>query len=59
MVETFEQDDFMILANQLYPAPDSAIRLEGIRKITKEKVIEMDKSADSFLHRAEPMAIEI
>lgn len=59
MVETFEQDDFMILANQLYPAPDSAIRLESIRKITKEQAIEMDKYADSFVHHAEPIAIEI
>ncbi len=59
MVDTFEQDDFMILANQLYPAPDSAIRLESIRKITKEQAIEMDKYADSFVHHAEPIAIEI
>lgn len=43
MVETFEQNDFMILANQLYPAANSAIRLDSIRKISKEQAIEMDK----------------
>lgn len=59
MVETFAQDDFNILANQLYPVTDKAIRLESIRKITKEQAIEMDKYADSFIHHAEPIAIEI
>ncbi|MFM7087024.1 MAG: hypothetical protein ACKOXO_08550 [Cyanobium sp.] len=58
MVETFEQNDFMILANQLYPAANSAIRLDSIRKISKEQAIEMDKYADSFVHHAEPIAIE-
>jgi hypothetical protein len=59
MAETFEQNDFMILASQLYPAPDSAIRLDSIRKISKEQAIEMDGYADSFIQHAEPVVVEI
>ena len=59
MAETFEQNDFMILAGQLYPAPDSAIRLDSIRKISKEQAIEMDGYADSFVQHAEPVVVEI
>ena len=59
MVNTFEQNDFMILANQLYPAPDSAIRLDSIRKIKKEQAIELDSYADAFTAHAEPVVIEV
>jgi len=59
MVDTFEQNDFMILANQLYPAPDSAIRLDSIRKITKEQAIELDSYANAFTAHAEPVVIEV
>jgi hypothetical protein len=59
MVETFDQNNFTILANQLYPASENAVRLDSIRRITKEQALEMDVYAHSFVHHAEPIAIEI
>ena len=59
MINTFEEQDYAILSNQLYPVPDNAIRLESIRKISKEKAIELDPYAESFASKAEPVVIEI
>jgi hypothetical protein len=59
MINTFEEQDYATLSNQLYPVPDNAIRLESIRKITKEKAIELDPYAESFVSQAEPVVVEI
>jgi hypothetical protein len=59
MINTFEEKDYTTLSNQLYPVPDNAIRLDSIRKITKEKAIELDPYAGSFVSQAEPVVIEV
>jgi hypothetical protein len=59
MINTFEEQDYTILSNQLYPVPGNAIRLESIRKITKEKAIQLDSYAESFASKTEPVVIEI
>lgn len=59
MINTFEEKDYTTLSNQLYPVPDNAIRLDSIRKITKEKAVELDPYADSFVSQAEPVVIEV
>lgn len=59
MINTFEEQDYAILSNQLYPVPDNAMRLESIRKISREKALELDPYAESFASKAEPVVIEI
>ncbi len=59
MINTFDEQNYAILSSQLYPNPDNALKLDSIRKISKDNAMELDPYANSFVSHAEPVLLEI
>jgi hypothetical protein len=59
MTNIFDEQNYTILSNQLYPNPDNALKLDSIRKISKDNAMELDPYANSFVSNGEPVILEI